>query len=132
MICSLYAFLLDLKLFEKEIFQIRPILSLTLNNGSGVYFVASCAQQTQWSKKILSELQINFQYWVDFFKTMLVERITVYQEWKQSKMVWKKNISNVLEPRITSDLALFCWDLSKNENLFESKPDLVAFIHWIC
>ena len=45
-ICILYSFLLDLKLFEKEIFQIRPILSLTLNNGSGVYFFASCARLT--------------------------------------------------------------------------------------
>ena len=26
---------------------------------------------------------------VDFFKTMLVARIVIYQEWKQSKTVWK-------------------------------------------
>ena len=43
-VCRLYTFLLFLKLFEKEIFQIRPKLSLTLNNGSGVYFFDSCAQ----------------------------------------------------------------------------------------
>ena len=57
------------------------------------------------AKYFLSELWINLKYWVDFFKTILVVRITIYQEWKWSKLVWKKIfISNVLEPRITRKL----------------------------
>ena len=62
-------------------------------NNSEIAFEIVCSLDLKNKQKIFQlYMQINFRRWVDFFKTMLVVRIVIYQEWKQSKMVWKKNI----------------------------------------
>ena len=47
----------------------------------------SIEESNDKSKEVcMAQIQINFLYWVDFSKPMLIVRITILQEWKQSKM----------------------------------------------